>query len=51
MTPEGWIVMTLAVGGMTALLAWCVYKVLSTPGVTRHLHSQADIDTLDHDQS
>jgi len=47
MTPAGWIVMFLGVGGMTALLAWCVFKILSTPEATRHLHSPADIDTGD----
>ena len=47
MTAAGWIVMILAVGGMTGLLCWCVYKVVSTPGSTEHLHSQTDIDTKD----
>ena len=47
MTTSGWIVMTLAVGGMTSLLTWCIYKVMSTPGSTEHLHSQADIETPD----
>jgi len=47
MTSGGWMVMVLSVVGMTSLLAWCVYKVLSTPGSTEHLHSQVDIDTHD----
>jgi hypothetical protein len=47
MTFGGWIVMTVAVGGMTSLLAWCIYKVITTPGSTEHLHSQADIETPD----
>ena len=47
MTPAGWIIMVLATGGMTGLLAWCIYKVLATPGSTEHLHSQADIETPD----
>lgn len=50
MTHGGWIVMILSVGGMTGLLSWCVYKVLSTPGSTEHLHSQADIHTPDIDE-
>jgi len=40
--------MTLAVTGMTSLLAWCVYKVLSTPGSSQHMHAPTDIDP--HDQ-
>jgi len=47
MTLGGWIIMTLSVGGVTALLAWCIYKVISTPGATEHLHAQTDIETPD----
>ncbi len=47
MTPGGWFVMTISVGGMTSLLVWCIYRVLATPGSTEHLHSQADIETPD----
>ena len=47
MTLGGWIAMILSVGGVTALSAWCVWKVLTTPGSTEHLHSQADIQTPD----
>jgi len=47
MTAGGWIMMCLAIGGMTGLLAWCVWKVISTPGSTEHLHSPADIDPED----
>ena len=47
MTLGGWIVMTLSVGGVTALLVWCIYKVLATPGSVEHLHSQADIEPPD----
>ncbi|MBN1396330.1 MAG: hypothetical protein JW959_15000 [Pirellulales bacterium] len=43
----GWIVMVLAVGGVTALLAWCIYKVIATPGSAERLHSTADIETPD----
>ena len=49
MTSGGWMVMVLSVVGMTSLLAWCVYKVLSTPGSTEHLHSQVAIDTHDRE--
>ncbi len=47
MTFGGWIIMTASVGGVTALLGWCIYKVVSTPGSSEHLHSQADIETPD----
>jgi len=47
MTPGGWVVMILSVGAVTGLLAWCIYKVVTTPGSTEHLHSQADIETPD----
>jgi len=47
MSLGGWIIMLLSVGGVTSLLGWCIYKVLSTPGAGEHLHSQADIETPD----
>jgi len=47
MTPGGWVVMLLSVGGVTLLLAWCIYKVFATPGSTARIHSQADIETPD----
>lgn len=49
MTLGGWIVMGIAIAGMTGLLLWCVYKVVRTPGATRHLHSPADIEPDDVD--
>lgn len=49
MSGAGWIIMTLAIGGMTALLAWCIYKVLSTPEAPQHLRSPQEIDTRDRD--
>jgi len=47
MTIGGWIIMALSVGFVTGLLSWCIYKVLSTPGETEHLHSPVDIETPD----
>lgn len=49
MTPGGWTIMVLSVGFVTALLAWCIWKVLTIPGSEQHLHSQADIQTPDRD--
>ena len=49
MTLYGWISLIVACGGFTALLAWCIYKVIATPDSTKHLHAQTDIDP--HDQN
>lgn len=49
MTIGGWITMILSVGFVTLLLGWCLWKVLTTPEATRHLHGELDIDTQDHD--
>ncbi|MEX0885002.1 MAG: hypothetical protein WD009_01065 [Phycisphaeraceae bacterium] len=49
MTLGGIAMMVFAVGGITAFLLWCVYKVIATPGSTEHLHSQADIEPPDRD--
>jgi hypothetical protein len=50
MTLSGWIIMILAVAGMTGLLAWCVYKVVSTPGSSEHIHAQSDINPHDTEE-
>jgi hypothetical protein len=42
MNAGGWFMMIASVGGMTYFFSWCVYKVLTTPGSTEHLHSQKD---------
>lgn len=47
MSAAGWITMLAAIGGATMLFAWCLWRVLRTPGATEHLHSQADIDPED----
>ncbi len=47
MSLGGWVIMVLSVGGVTVLLAWCLYKVVTTPESTKHIHSQADIETPD----
>ena len=50
MTPGGWFMMLLAVSCVTGLFAWCVYKVLATPGATEHLRSEANIEPPDVDE-
>ncbi len=47
MTLGGWIAMLVSVSGVTGLTLWCIYKVMSTPGSTERIHSQADIETPD----
>jgi hypothetical protein len=47
MTLGGWTIMLVFVGGVTGLTLWCIYKVMSTPGSTDRIHSQADIETPD----
>lgn len=46
MTMAGWIIMLAATLGMTGLLGWCIYKVI-TKGDTKRLHAPLDIDTRD----
>ncbi|HMP72128.1 MAG TPA: hypothetical protein PKE55_02590 [Kiritimatiellia bacterium] len=47
MTLGGWIVMIGSVGFVTGLLTWCVYKVVTIPEATKHIHGQLDVDTRD----
>ena len=47
MSMGGVIMMLLGVGGMSAFLGWCVYKIVSIPEAASHIHSQADIEPPD----
>jgi len=38
MTAGGWITMIVSVGFVTGLLAWCIYKVMTTSGETEKMH-------------
>lgn len=38
MNTGGWIIMLLSVGTVTALFAWCIYRVLKAPDETTRLH-------------
>ena len=49
MTAGGWLIMLLSVGFVTGLFGWCIWRVLSHPGATDHMHSELDIDTGDTD--
>jgi hypothetical protein len=46
MSLGGWIIMTLSVGSVSTLFAWCIYKVLVTPGESERLHG-FEIETPD----
>ena len=47
MTIAGILLMIIAVGGVSFLLGWCVYKVVTVPHPEEHLHTQADITPPD----
>jgi hypothetical protein len=48
MTPAGWIVMTVSVGGVLIGTAWCFFRILTHPPVESHaLHAPPAIDTRD----
>jgi len=51
LTVGGWVTMILSVGFVTGLLGWCIYKVVTTPGETEHLHSQVDLGTPDAERT
>lgn len=46
MNSGGWTILILSVGTVSLLFAWCIYKVLSTPGETEHMHG-FEIETPD----
>ena len=47
LTPVGWTIMLVALGGITILLGWCIYKVVTVNHPEEHLHTQADITPPD----
>ena len=50
MNSGGWFIMFLSVGTVSLLFAWCIYKVLSTPGETERLHG-FEMETPDEKES
>ncbi len=38
MTSAGWFIMISSVSSVTVLFAWCIWKVLTTPGETDKVH-------------
>lgn len=47
MTPAGWLIMLLSVGGVTVLFVWCLYRVLARTPKVEKLHGIEDIKTPD----
>jgi hypothetical protein len=48
MTPTGWAIMIVSVGGVLALTGFCLYRVLTLPPEgTEHLQGPLTIDTGD----
>lgn len=47
MTIWGLVIMILSVGGTTGWLAWCIYRVVTTPDETKKIHG---FDTHTPDQ-
>ena len=38
MTTAGWLIMILSVGAVCTLLVWCIFKIVTTPDETEHIH-------------
>lgn len=51
MTPGGWFVMLASIAIMTGLLGWSIWRVVTTPGSEEHIHSQADIEPADAEET
>ena len=52
MNPEGWVVMTVSVGTVLALVSYCLVRVLSLPPVEEeHIKGPLEIDTGDTSNS
>ncbi|QQE11231.1 hypothetical protein JD969_17300 [Planctomycetota bacterium] len=47
LTLIGWVIMIFALGGVSILLGWCIYKVVTVNHPEEHLHTQADITPPD----
>jgi len=47
MNPAGWIIMTVSVGSVCVLTAFCFYRVLTMPAAEEHVKSPLLIDTGD----
>ena len=50
MNSGGWFIMLLSVSTVSLLFFWCIYKVLTTPGETEHLHG-FELETPDEKEA
>ena len=48
MTSSGWITLLASVGSVTALLIWCIYKVLTAPPRD---HELAHVEPIEADKA
>jgi hypothetical protein len=44
MTFAGFLIMLVSVGGTTGFFAWCLWRILRTPGRTDRLHGVLDTE-------
>lgn len=49
MTTAGTLIMLLSVGTVTILFGWCIFKVMTTPDASTHVHA-VELDTPDMHQ-
>lgn len=49
MTAAGWLLLGLSCGSITALVAFCYWRVLKAPSAADEMHAPLDIDTRDTD--
>lgn len=47
MTTLGWIIMIVSITGVTSLMLWCFYRVLTLPEA--HMQAPLEIDTRDRE--
>ncbi len=47
MSPGGWLALILGVGGSSLALAWCLWRVLRTPGASERIHAPPDLEPRD----
>jgi len=49
MNTGGWIILIVSVSTVSALFAWCIYKVLTLPGESEKMHG-FEIGTGDEEE-
>jgi hypothetical protein len=45
MSLAGWLLLLLSCGSITALVAFCYWRVLTLPEVSEEMHTPLDIET------